>query len=134
MSGIKILVASDGSELSKKAIETAVELAMQLGGELVGMTSVVGPAPEGGFEAESEQVRERLSEISKKAAEKGVRCEVVAEHCDAVWKGILNCAAEHDVRFIVMASRGLSTIGSLILGSETQKVVHQADRPVLVVR
>ena len=33
-----------------------------------------------------------------------------------------------------MASRGLGTLGSLILGSETQKVLAKADRPVLVIR
>ena len=53
---------------------------------------------------------------------------------DSVAKGILECAREHDVQFIVMASRGLGTIGSLLLGSETQKVLHDADRPVLIVR
>ena len=50
-------------------------------------------------------VRDRLAIISRKAAEKGVPCEVVAEHADAVWKGILACAVRHDVNFIVMASR-----------------------------
>ena len=65
---------------------------------------------------------------------KGVPCEVVAEHADAIWKGVLACAVRHDVSFIVMASRGLGSIGSFLLGSETQKVLHQVDRPVLIVR
>lgn len=58
----------------------------------------------------------------------------MAEHCESVADGILNVADCHDARFIVMASRGLGTLGSLILGSETQKVLAQADRPVLVIR
>lgn len=53
---------------------------------------------------------------------------------DAIWKGVLACAVRHDVSFIVMASRGLGSIGSFLLGSETQKVLHQVDRPVLIVR
>lgn len=51
-----------------------------------------------------------------------------------IWKGVLACAVRHDVSFIVMASRGLGSIGSFLLGSETQKVLHQVDRPVLIVR
>ena len=134
MTGVKVLVTTDGSNLSDKAIETAVELTAQLGGELIGMTAVVAPPTEGGFDAEDAAVRDRLAAISRKAEEKGVKCEVVAEHADAVWKGVLECASRYDVAFIVMASRGLGSIGSLLLGSETQKVLHQADRPVLIVR
>ena len=118
MAGVKVLVTTDGSNLSDKAIDTAIDLTKQLGGELIGMTSVVGEAPTGGFEAEDAAVRDRLAAISRKAAEKGV----------------LACAVRHDVSFIVMASRGLGSIGSFLLGSETQKVLHQVDRPVLIVR
>ena len=128
MAGVKVLVTTDGSNLSDKAIDTAIDLTKQLGGELIGMTSVVGEAPTGGFEAEDAAVRDRLAAISRKAA------EVVAEHADAIWKGVLACAVRHDVSFIVMASRGLGSIGSFLLGSETQKVLHQVDRPVLIVR
>ena len=52
MAGVKVLVTTDGSNLSDKAIDTAIDLTKQLGGELIGMTSVVGEAPTGGFEAE----------------------------------------------------------------------------------
>ena len=48
MAGVKVLVTTDGSNLSDKAIDTAIELTKQLGGELIGMTSVVGEAPTGG--------------------------------------------------------------------------------------
>ena len=81
-----------------------------------------------------EACREASAAMDRKAAEKGVPCEVVAEHADAIWKGVLACAVRHDVSFIVMASRGLGSIGSFLLGSETQKVLHQVDRPVLIVR
>ena len=45
MAGVKVLVTTDGSNLSDKAIDTAIDLTKQLGGELIGMTSVVGEAP-----------------------------------------------------------------------------------------
>lgn len=134
MSNIKVLVTTDGSNLSDKAVETAIELTRRFEGSLVAVTAVLAPPPATGFEGEDQAVRERLEAISSKAAEKGVPCEVVAEHCSHIWEGILECAARHDVDYIVMASRGLGSIGSLLLGSETQKVLHEADRPVLVVR
>lgn len=134
MSVVKILVTTDGSELSDKAVDTAVELSRQLGADLIGMTTVIGPAPLAGFDSEEEPVKDRLRAVLHKAQEKGVNCDVVAEHCDTVSAGILECAKRHDVAFIVMASRGLGTIGALLLGSETQKVLHQVDRPVLIVR
>ena len=96
MSDVKVLVTTDGSNLSEQAVDTAVKLAKALGG--------------------------------------CVECEIVAEHAGTVWEGILECAHRLDVDYIVMASRGLGSFGSLLLGSETQKVLHQADRPVLVVR
>lgn len=61
-------------------------------------------------------------------------CEVVVEHAETVSQGVLACAARVNATYIVMASRGLGTFGALLLGSETQKVLSQADRPVLVVR
>ena len=113
MDAVKILVTTDGSNLSDKAVETAIELARQFDGTVIGMTAVLAPPPAAGFVAED---------------------EVVAEHGDSVAKAILECAARYDVRYIVMASRGLGTLGALLLGSETQKVLSLADRPVLVVR
>jgi len=132
MSAVKILVTTDGSNLSDKAVDTAIELAEQVGGSVVGMTVVLSAAP--GFTEEEPIVKERLEAISHKAAEKQVPCEVVVEHAETVSQGVLACAARVNATYIVMASRGLGTFGALLLGSETQKVLSQADRPVLVVR
>lgn len=134
MSAVKILVTTDGSNLSDKAVDTAIELAEQLGGSVVGMTAVLTPAPEGGFADEEQPVKDRLEAIARKAAAKSVPCEIVAEHAETVSQGVLACAARCNATYIVMASRGLGTFGALLLGSETQKVLSQADRPVLVVR
>jgi nucleotide-binding universal stress UspA family protein len=43
-------------------------------------------------------------------------------------------AREHDVDVIVMGTRGLTDLTGLVLGSTAHKVIHLADRPVLVVR
>ncbi len=128
-----VQVCTDGSTLSEKGIETAVELAKSLGIPLVGMTSVVSKANAANG-VEDEAIRARLAEIEAMAKTAGVQCQVVAEPCAAPWEGILAVAKRYDARFIVMASRGLGSLGSLILGSETQKVLAQVDRPVLVIR
>ena len=134
MSAVKILVTTDGSNLSDKAVDTAIELAEQVGGSVVGMTVVLSAAPAGGLTEEEPIVKERLEAISHKAAEQQAPCEVVVEHAETVSQGVLACAARVNATYIVMASRGLGTFGALLLGSETQKVLSQADRPVLVVR
>jgi nucleotide-binding universal stress UspA family protein len=47
---------------------------------------------------------------------------------------IVNDAREHDTDVIVMGSRGRGDLAGLVLGSTAHKVIHLADRPVLVVR
>lgn len=47
---------------------------------------------------------------------------------------IMEDAKEHDVNVIVMGSRGRGDLAGLVLGSTAHKVIHLADRPVLVVR
>lgn len=134
MQAFKVLVTTDGSNLSDKAIDTAIGMTKQLNGELIGMTAVVGPEPEGGFDYEDAAVKDRLNAVARKAAAQGVKCSLVVGHSDAIWSAVIESAKKHDATFIVMASRGLGSIGSFLLGSETQKVLHQADRPVLIVR
>lgn len=133
MGVVKILVTTDGSNLSDKAVDSALELAQQFDGTVIAMTAVIAP-PLGNSDSEDPVILARLESISKKAQDAGVQCTVVAQHCESIAQGILKCAQEHDVNYIVMASRGLGTLGSLVLGSETQKVLSEADRPVLVVR
>lgn len=130
-----VQVCTDGSELSMKAVDTAVELAKSLKLPLLGMTAVVGnPDSTGNIANESEEVQERLAIVKQKADAAGVTSELVAEHSRAPFEGILAVAKRYDARLIVMASRGLGSFGSLILGSETQKTLAAADRPVLVIR
>ena len=129
-----IQVCTDGSRLSEKAVDEAVALAKAFGLPLVGMTAVVSKGGRGAAAAEDPEVKARLAAVAEKARAAGVECELVAESCQAPYIGILGVAQDHEARFIVMASRGLGSLGSLFLGSETQKVLSMADRPVLVIR
>lgn len=131
---MKVLVCTDGSELSEKAIEAAVGVALPLKAELIGMTAVKGEEPKDGLAGESEEVQKRLSVIYEAAKAAQLRCRVMAIHGEAPWQCIIKLAKDEDVDYVVMASRGMGSIGSLFIGSETQKTLAQIDRPVLVVR
>ncbi len=121
-----IEVCTDGSELSLKGVDTAIELAQSLQLPLLGMTAVVN--------GKMDVAQQRLKQVEEKAKAAGIQYELVAEPCKAPYEGILEVGRRYDARFIVMASRGLSTFGSLLLGSETQKALSAADRPILVIR
>ena len=90
-----------------------------------------------------------FAQLDRTAAEKGDRVARdgvrIARHAgfDAeplavkaagpVWKTILEIADSHDAAAIVMGSRGLTGIRSMLLGSVSSHVVHHAERPTLVV-
>ena len=131
---MKIMVCTDGSELSKKAIEAAIGVAKPLEAELIGMTAVKGTAPAEGLAGESQDIQERLGTIYEAAKAQNIPCRVLAVHGDAPWQCITQLAKDEDVDYVVMASRGMGSIGSLFIGSETQKTLASIDRPVLVVR
>jgi nucleotide-binding universal stress UspA family protein len=68
------------------------------------------------------------------AQEAGLEAEPVAIKASGpVWKGIVDTADRHGAAAIVMGSRGLSGVRSMLLGSVSNAVVHHADRPTLVI-
>jgi nucleotide-binding universal stress UspA family protein len=69
------------------------------------------------------------------AREAGFDAEAVSVRADGpLWQTILETAEQQDAAAIVLGSRGLSGIKSLVLGSVSGAVVHHATRPTLVVR
>lgn len=141
----KLLVATDGSELSSRAVDLAVALARSVGASLVGITAVdaypyvgVGqtdPAAYSEFQARaSAEAFDRLAALDKAARAAGVPCETLSHQGTPPWRAILDAAAEHGCDAIVMASHGRRGVSALILGSETQHVLAQATLPVIVVR
>ena len=50
-----------------------------------------------------------------------------------VWETIVGVADRHDAATIVMGSRGLTGLRSILLGSVSNAVVHHADRPTLII-
>jgi nucleotide-binding universal stress UspA family protein len=140
----RILIATDGSELSQRAASVAIGLARSLGACVVGCAALpvypyhgvggeVAPA-EVAFQAQAAaEANAHLDEIERAAAEAGVPfTRVLREgHPDDI---ILQTADTENGDLIVMASHGRRGIASLLLGSETQKVLARSHLPVLVVR
>ena len=68
------------------------------------------------------------------AQDAGLEAEPVAVKATGpIWKAILELADRHDAATIVMGSRGLTGLRSMLLGSVSNAVVHHADRPALVI-
>ena len=144
----RILVPTDGSTLSRKAVRSAVQLAANLGAEVVAL-NVVPCYPtsyfEGGSSVEVDDVArierqwaERGQEIAdhaaKAAREAGVKARAVTVSSDLVAEAIMAAARKHKCDLVVMASHGRKGLKRLLLGSETQHVLTHGQVPVLVLR
>jgi nucleotide-binding universal stress UspA family protein len=144
----RILVATDGSSLSKKAIKAAIDLAALCGAELVAL-KVVPRYPqsyfEGGIALQPEEVRRVESQwaeegqavvdaVKKSALGKGVTAKAITVKSDVVSDALLAAAKKQQCDLIVMASHGRKGIKRLLLGSETQHVLTHATIPVLILK
>lgn len=144
----RILVATDGSPLSKKAVKSAIELAALCRAELVAL-KVIPRYPQSYFEGsmtpDAEATREVekrwlaqgqavVDAVAKSAEAKGVTAKPVIAKSDIVSDAIISAAKKHGCDLIVMASHGRKGIKRLLLGSETQHVLTHSSVPVLVLR
>lgn len=144
----RILVATDGSELSKKAVHTSVDLAKALGAELIALY-VVPRYPTSYFEGGLSVSADDLARTEKHWTDKGqavvdavvqdaqsggVKARAVVTHTDLVAESVMATAKKHQCDLIVMASHGRKGIQRVLLGSETQHVLTHTSTPVLVLR
>ena len=144
----RILVATDGSKLSKKAVTYAISLAALCGAELVAL-KVVPRYPQSYFEGgiamqagEVQKVEKQWADegqtvvdaVAKAAALKGVKTKALTVKSDVVSDALIAAAKKHQCDLIVMASHGRKGIKRLLLGSETQHVLTHASIPVLVLK
>jgi nucleotide-binding universal stress UspA family protein len=143
-----ILVATDGSKLSDKAVSSAIEIAQAIGAQVTAFYAAPDyplPAYADGVVYEPVSRREYaklaaadakkiLDEVGAKAAAAGVECSTAYTIAASPWEAILAAAKKHKCDSIVMASHGRRGVSALLLGSETQKVLTHSKLPVLVVR
>lgn len=144
----KLLVATDGSTLSKKAVRSAVELAASIDAELIALY-VVPNYPvsyfEGGVTISTQEIArtekqwadqgQAIVDAVKTSAEaKGLKAKGVIARSNLVAEAILAAAKRHKCDLIVMASHGHRGLKRILLGSETQHVLTHSAIPVLVLR
>ena len=141
-----ILLPTDGSELSLRAVDTGIELAARLGARVYAF-HVIAPFPASTYFAEFVQANEPaytqeananaeryLADAHRRAEAAGVSCESSSEVDARPYSAIVGAARKHQCDLIVMASHGWRGFDRLLLGSETHKVILNGDVPVLVCR
>lgn len=141
----KILLPTDGSELSAKAIAGGLAFAKALKAGVVGLT-VVEPysysnlseyRPETLDDYEQRVMRvaaERLGQVADAAAQAGVPVETVTVKSYSPFEAIIDTAKSRGCDVIFMASHGRRGLSAVLLGSETQKVLTHSAIPVMVYR
>lgn len=141
---LKFLIAVDGSEPAKRAIETIATMAR--GGvdlEVLLLNVREGPVYYGTLpvfsaaEIESAQRKyqdELLSDAAELAKTLGLKLAASLRAEGMAAPEIVRLAAEHEVDQIVLGTRGLGAVSSLLLGSVAQRVIHLAHLPVLLVK
>ncbi len=145
-----ILVALDGSKHAKRATGVAIDLALRYGARLQFITVTKKPPAhlteelqryleieqlKGSADAlVTEAARSILAEAEKFARAKGVKDVKTMAKTGPVARTIVDVAKRQKADVIVMGSRGLSTVGGLLLGSVSHKVVSLADCNVMTVR
>jgi len=142
----KILVPTDGSELSGKAIAGAVEVAKKLGSTIVGLTvtepypysAISDYSPTESHEHYESRVKEeaegRLASLKAAAQAAGVALSTEIRSSVSPYEAIIAAAKDQGCDTIFMASHGRRGFTGLLLGSETHKVLTHTTIPVLVFR
>ena len=144
-----MLVPTDGSPLSARAVSQALQFARAIGARVTALyvipqhqmiidegyalPSVVSLQQR--FEDEAAaRAKAILDAVRAEAQGTGVECQCLAVSGAAPWEVIIDQAAKQGCDLIMMASHGRKGLQSLLLGSETAKVLVHSRIPVLVVR
>jgi nucleotide-binding universal stress UspA family protein len=132
-----IMLALDGSEGSRRAIPVAAELARQNGGRIVIAHVEQDVAGKGGapIPITEDEIQAEIREQAKRLAADGIETSV--EMRNVMLGGpahpIAEIAEDANADLLVAGTRGHSPVAGLLLGSVTQRLLHIARAPVLVV-
>jgi nucleotide-binding universal stress UspA family protein len=143
----KILISTDGTDLSDKAVTSGLALAKALDAQVVGFTAAPS-YPTAYFEGAvllsaseiqrietdwKNQSQMLVDAIQKKALAQGVKAESIVGK-GTISESIIKAAKTHQCDLIVMASHGRKGIKRVLMGSETLDVLTHSPIPVLVLR
>ena len=143
-----ILLPTDGSNLSNKAVKRGIEFARKIRARVTALhvTPEFKAFADEGFAPLSPALRKRLEDearvratkmleaIARQARSRRVRCATLNVASDLPYQEIIATARKKKCDLIMMASHGRRGLSSLLLGSETAKVLLHSKIPVLVVR
>lgn len=144
----RILLPTDGSTLSDRAVREGVKLAKSIGAQIVGFHAVppypagyfgepmpVAPLPPEIYDRNAEKTAERfLARIERAAHAAGVPCRTTWTTDDRPAQAIVAAAKSNRCDMIFMGAHGRTGIARLLLGSQTWKVLSMSKIPVLVYR
>ena len=145
----RVLVAVDGSEYAKKAINAAVTLCKAVDAEMIAFHAI--PVPRYSFTAESggmypfpltqyfasarKEAQGLVDDAVAIAKKSGITATgLVADPACSIVEAIVQAASSHNIDLIVVGSRGLGGFKKLLIGSVSAAVVNHAHCSVLVVR
>jgi nucleotide-binding universal stress UspA family protein len=140
-----ILIPTDGSDITNKAVQTAITLAKTLGARLSTISvkepfpysaiSEMQPVPPQEFyDAQERIAASRVKAVIDAAQAHGLTCTGHTVEALHPWEAITDHAKAQGCDLIVMASHGRRGVSALLLGSETQKVLTHCDVPILVIK
>lgn len=140
----KIMVATDGSEFVRRAVDTAIEIARMSEAKLYavyviasGGLSIGYPKDVGWEKATFEYFRAEGEEATAYVENSGETANVEVE--SVLLEGspadeIVDFAEKNGIDLIVMGTLGRTGINRFLLGSVAENVVRHSKKPVLVVR
>src|SRR5882672_6958785 len=132
-----ILLPTDGSKLSSKAVERGIAFAKKIKARVTAVhvvpeftlmvddgITMLSPSLKKRFEEEGKaRAGKMLAEIARKARARGVRSSTLCVSGDLPYQQIIATARKKKCDLILMASHGRRGLSSLLLGSETSKVL-----------
>ncbi|UUX92512.1 universal stress protein [Methanoplanus endosymbiosus] len=136
----KILLASDGSENAGRAAVEAAGLAKKLSSHVI-LTYIAGTPQQSKLvkanfdvhtilkEDAEEKIKDTISTLNKENIPYTLKV-AIGDPADE----IIRIAGNEEADLIIIGSRGLGTIKSVVLGSVSQKVTHNAKCPVMIIR
>lgn len=141
----RILVPTDGSDITTHAVDMAIALAKVHGAQLLTLSvmepfpysavSEIQPVPPQEFiDAQQRVAGKRVESVCERAAAQGLSCKAHTIEGLHAWEAIVDHAKAEEVDLIVMASHGRKGFAALLLGSEAHKVLTHIETPVLIVK
>jgi len=146
-----ILLPTDGSKLSDKVVKQAIKTAQALGAKITAIhvmpnyaryvserynvsAALAAPVKRKYIEEAAALSEEILDQVCAAGTAAGVECARVSVICDSPYEAIIKQATKSGCDLVMMASHGRKGLQSMLLGSETQKVLVHSKIPALVCR